>query len=97
MYVHLALRRQPMCTDRFENIRHEVRPQASPQANIRRQAGSTGEKKAVLSLWETSLQANRAGKQASPQANIRQQAGSYRGREVCLDFVGACLQANRAG
>ena len=40
MLEHLALRRQSMCKDRFENIRHEVRPQASPQANIRRQAGS---------------------------------------------------------
>jgi hypothetical protein len=47
-----------------------------------------GEKKAVLSLWETSLQANRAGPQALPQANIRQQAGSYRGKEGRLVFVG---------
>jgi hypothetical protein len=71
--------------------RHRLRPTFAGRS------APTWEGKTVSSLWETSLQANRAGQQASPQANIRQQAGSYRGREVCLDFVGACLQANRAG
>ncbi len=52
--------------------------QASPQAKIRRQAGSYRGSNGLVFVGAC-LQANRAAEQASPQAKIRRQAGSYRG------------------